>query len=74
MDYRLKSQTLAEDRVTIWNAAALDADPGYLGLAGSPTVVTGLAEAASRQRKRISLQGSPEEVADQLFTLLQEVL
>lgn len=74
MDYRLKPLALEEDRVTCWDANALDADPGLIGLAGSPTVVTELAAASTRQRKRIFLNGSPEEVARQLMAIFEEIL
>jgi len=43
-------------------------------LTGSPTIVTGLAEAPSRARKREFLEGSPQQVAQKLATLLQDVL
>jgi electron transfer flavoprotein beta subunit len=74
MDYRLKPWALEADRVTCWDAKDLDADPELIGLAGSPTVVTELAAASSRQRKRIFLEGSPEEVAQQLIAIFEEIL
>jgi electron transfer flavoprotein beta subunit len=74
MDFRIKPLALEEERVTVWNAATLGADPECLGLAGSPTIVTELSEAISRQRKRNFLEGSPEEVSGFISTLLQEVL
>jgi electron transfer flavoprotein beta subunit len=74
MDYAIKPWAFEPGRVTIWNAADLQADPAYIGLVGSPTVVTGLSEAATRERKRQFLHGSTEDVARQLATLLREVL
>jgi len=74
MDYAIKPWAFEPGRVTIWNAADLQADPAYIGLPGSPTVVTGLSEAATRQRKRQFLHGSTEEIAQQVATLLQETL
>jgi electron transfer flavoprotein beta subunit len=74
MDYSLKPWAYEEERVTIWNAQSLEADPGYIGLDGSPTVVTELAEAPSRERKRILLEGTSQEVARQLIKLFEELL
>jgi hypothetical protein len=43
-----------------------------IGLQGSPTVVSGLAQAPSQERKRIFIEGSTEEIVNQLLNLLQE--
>jgi electron transfer flavoprotein beta subunit len=74
MDYRLKSSAFESDRVTVWNKAALEADSAYIGIPGSPTVVTGLKQASSRERKRQFLSGSPEEIAGRLTEILQRSL
>jgi electron transfer flavoprotein beta subunit len=71
MDYSLRSWALEEDRVTVWDAGDLETDPGKIGLAGSPTIVTGLAEAPYRERRREFLEGTREEVVHQLVNLLQ---
>lgn len=73
-DYRLKPWAYAPQQVTLWNAADLEADPRYIGLDGSPTVVTGLAKAALRERKQIYLKGSPDEIARQLGVVLRQAL
>jgi electron transfer flavoprotein beta subunit len=74
MDYSLRSWALEEDRVTVWDAGDLETDPGIIGLAGSPTIVTGLAEAPYRERRHEFLRGTPEEVVHQLVNLLQKEL
>ena len=74
MDYHIKSWAFDKDQVTFWNAADLQADPECIGLAGSPTIVSELAEAPFRERRRQSLQGTPEEIAQQLVILLREKL
>jgi electron transfer flavoprotein beta subunit len=74
MDYRIKSWASEGDHVTFWDAEALDADPGLIGSAGSPTVVSGLATASLRQRRRIFLKGSTEEITQQLMAIFKEVL
>ena len=71
MDYRIKSWAFDEGQVTLWNAADLQADPECIGLDGSPTIVRELAEAPFRERQRQFLQGTPEEMAQQLFDLLK---
>jgi electron transfer flavoprotein beta subunit len=72
MDYRIKEWAFEEERLTLWTSADLDVDPEKIGWPGSPTVVSGLAEAAERERKRQFLTGSPEELASQLAGLLRQ--
>ena len=73
MDFRRKPWAFKEAQVTYWNAADLEAEANCIGLAGSPTIVTGLAEAPSRDRKREFLGGSTEQVVSKLVALLQDV-
>ena len=73
MDFDRKPWAFEEAQVTCWSAADLEAEADCIGLVGSPTIVTGLAEAPSRERKRELLGGSPEEIVAQLVALLQEV-
>jgi len=72
MDYQRKAWAFEEARVSVWTAADLDADPELIGFSGSPTTVSGLAEAPTRARKREFLRGSPEEVARVLAIILKE--
>jgi electron transfer flavoprotein alpha/beta subunit len=72
MDYRIKSWAFEEGRVTVWTKDDLEVDEAYIGVPGSPTVVSGLAEAPSRERKRIPITGTPDEIGRQLISLLQE--
>lgn len=74
MDYRVKSWAFERCPVTIWNASDLGADEAYIGLKGSPTIVSELAEAASRTRQQKFLTGPPEELAGKLVQVIQEVL
>jgi electron transfer flavoprotein beta subunit len=73
-DYRLKTWAYAPEQATTWNAADLEADPRCIGLEGSPTMVTGLAKAALRERKQIYLKGTPNEIARQLGEVLHQAL
>jgi electron transfer flavoprotein beta subunit len=74
MDYKIKPWAFEENRVKVWSCRDLELDPGFIGLTGSPTIVTGLAEAPSRERKRIFLTGTTDEIVWQLADLLEEAL
>lgn len=73
MDYRIKDWAFAPEQVSVWSATELEADPELIGVPGSPTVVTGLAQAPSRARKRLPVTGTPEAQAQQLAGILREV-
>lgn len=74
MDYSLRPWALEEQRLTVWDAEDLEADTNLIGLAGSPTIVTGLAEAPYRERRKEYLEGSTEEIVNNLVkVILQEL-
>ncbi len=74
IDFERKSWAFTDAQVITWNAADLEADIGYIGLRGSPTVVTGLAEAADRDRQHEYVDGTPQEIALKLAGLLEDIL
>ena len=74
MDYGIKFWAQQEEQVTIWTSANLEADPDLIGLAGSPTRVSGLKQAETRDRLGIRLQGTSQEIAGQLRNILLERL
>jgi electron transfer flavoprotein beta subunit len=74
MDYDLKSWAFESERLTVWNADDLGADSQLIGLAGSPTVVTELAEAPFRERRREFLVGSQGDVTQELLNIIQRQL
>ncbi|MBW8010578.1 MAG: electron transfer flavoprotein subunit beta/FixA family protein [Chloroflexi bacterium] len=74
MDYRIKDWAFEEERMTVWSKDDLDVDAEYIGVSGSPTIVSDLAQAATRERKREFLTGTPEEIADKLKVILQDAL
>jgi electron transfer flavoprotein beta subunit len=74
IDYRIKPWASEAGQVTIWKAADLDVDASQIGLEGSPTAVTGLAEAPSRERRREFMEGDPQQAAQRLADLLRELL
>ncbi len=70
MDYERKPWALEKADVTKWNADDLNADPELIGIPGSPTIVTGLDQAATQDRKKIFLVGDSSEIAEQLVRIL----
>lgn len=61
--------------VTTWTAADLDVDLGHIGLAGSPTSVAGIREAAQAAgRRREMVSGTPEEEAHILYERISAFL
>jgi electron transfer flavoprotein beta subunit len=72
MDHRLKAKAAEAERFTVWNAETLSIDPQYTGLAGSPTTVSGLAEASTRERRREQISGTPQQIAEKLAKLIRE--
>ncbi len=74
MDYRIKPWAMENERLTVWSSEDLDVDEDLIGWDGSPTIVSGLEQAPSRERRRQFLEGTPEEIAERLVGLLQERL
>lgn len=72
MDYSRKSWAFKRERITIWDAGDIQADPDLIGLSGSPTVVSGLKEAEVRERKRVFLEGTPADISQRVAEILQE--
>jgi electron transfer flavoprotein beta subunit len=70
MDFDRKAWAEAEGPVTTWSAKDIGLDEDYIGLQGSPTVVSGVATAPSSERRREFLTGTPEEQAQQLLERL----
>lgn len=73
MDYSRKTWAFEEAETVLWNAETLETDASFTGLAGSPTTVSALAQAPSRARKRMFLEGSTQEIAEQLLSLITQV-
>ena len=71
MDYRLKKEAFGDSKVTVWTKHDLDVQENQLGLPGSPTRVSGLEQAPSRDRKRIKINGSSREIAEQLSEIIK---
>ena len=70
MDFDRKAWAEAEGPVTTWSAKDIGLDEDYIGLQGSPTIVSGVATAPSSERRREFLTGTPEEQAQQLLERL----
>jgi electron transfer flavoprotein beta subunit len=67
IDFARWDWALEDAPVTVWSAADLGLDEERLGLKGSATAVAGVATAATAERRREFLSGTPEEKADQLL-------
>lgn len=74
IDFHRKPWAFEEAEVAIWRHDDVDVEDGYIGLTGSPTVVSGLREAEVRERRKEFLRGSPEEVAEELTKRLRGIL
>jgi electron transfer flavoprotein beta subunit len=74
MDFRIKPWAEQEDQITIWRSADLDVDPDLIGLTGSPTRVSRLEQAETRERLGIQIEGTSEEIAGRLRAILLEKL
>ncbi len=72
IDYAIKDWAFGEGRITVWGHEALGAELALIGLAGSPTRVTGLAEAQTRHRRREFIDGDPQHIAHRLAQLLRD--
>jgi electron transfer flavoprotein beta subunit len=74
MDFKRKNWAYEPERVTIWNAADLKADPDCIGLTGSPTTVSELASVPVRERKRQQLDGDPQKTVEELVRIIRGAL
>ncbi len=74
MDFGNRSWADDLEQITIWAKEDLDVDEELIGVKGSPTVVSDLGQAESRERKREFLQGNTEEIAFKLAKILEEAL
>ena len=63
IDFERKAWAEKKAPVKVWTAADLDIQPEMIGLAGSPTTVSGLGQARSVERRREIIKGTPEEEA-----------
>lgn len=73
MDFERKGWAFEDAQVTMWDAQELNADTQLIGIPGSPTIVTGLEQAASQERKNIFLDGGASEIAEQLVKILRSM-
>ncbi|MBN2256974.1 MAG: electron transfer flavoprotein subunit beta/FixA family protein [Anaerolineaceae bacterium] len=74
INFSRKAWAYETERVTVWNAVDLNADPESIGLTGSPTTVSELARVPVRERKRIKLEGEAMAKAEQLAVIIRDSL
>jgi electron transfer flavoprotein beta subunit len=72
MDFRLKAHSAQKELVSYWDASTLHTDAQCTGLTGSPTTVSGLAEASTRERRREHINGSINEVAKKIAEVIKK--
>jgi electron transfer flavoprotein beta subunit len=70
MDYTIKDWAFEKEQMTVWNKKDIKVGENLIGVPGSPTVVSGLEQAPSRERKRIFLSGTPEEIALKIIAVI----
>jgi electron transfer flavoprotein beta subunit len=74
MDFERKDWAYDEAEIELWNQKEISAEKDFIGVPGSPTIVSGLEQAQTPERKKAMLKGSPDEVAEQLVGLITEKL
>lgn len=74
MDYQIKAHVFEESEITMWSCEDLGAEEEFVGVPGSPTIVSGLEEAEVRERRREFLTGSVEEITTRIVELTRESL
>jgi electron transfer flavoprotein beta subunit len=74
MNYDYKAQAFEQIPLTVWGPKELGTEPERVGLKGSPTRVAGLREADVRDRGRQRLEGSLEDIARELISILDPYL
>jgi electron transfer flavoprotein beta subunit len=73
MDYSLKTDAFEDSKITIWTYYDLSTQE-FIGLAGSPTRVSGIVQAPSRERKRTVIEGTSQQIAQQLSKIIVDSL
>jgi electron transfer flavoprotein beta subunit len=74
MDFEIKEEAMKESPLTVWNSADLNADKNSIGVPGSPTTVTGIGEAESRERRREFITGDLKQQVKKLSQVLAPFL
>ncbi|HEY44404.1 MAG TPA: electron transfer flavoprotein subunit beta/FixA family protein [Anaerolineae bacterium] len=74
MDYEIKDKAFKQTKIGVWSCEDIEADEGYIGVPGSPTIVTGFEQATIRERKREFLPGARDEVVRRLLESIQDYL
>ncbi len=73
-DFRRKRWADREFQLTVWDAAAIGAEPALIGSQGSRSVVSDLIEKERPERRRQLVDGTVEEKAQQLFEIIEPYL
>ena len=73
-NFERKEQIQNDGLITIWSANDLGIEPERLGLAGSPTHVSGVEAVEIPERRKQRVDGSIEGIVDQLYEVLKNHL
>jgi len=71
-EVRLSRKLIAREYIQIISNNDLKLEPECVGLRGSPTMVAGMAPATYPPRKRIAIQGEPQEIVKKLIEILKQ--
>lgn len=74
IDMSRRAWSKREAPVTVWTVADLGIDPDMVGIKGSATVVAGVQQAATAERRREFIQGTPQQEALALLERLHRQL
>jgi len=74
MDYSIKAEAFGEGSITTWGVSDLGVKEDCIGLAGSPTTVSDLAEAPTRDRMQVKISGDIDEIAQQLANIIEGMI
>ena len=72
IDFKIKTWALEEAPMVVWGHESIQAEPDKIGQEGSPTIVTGLKEAETRERRREFIEGDMEQLARRVQMILEE--
>ncbi len=74
LDWTLRPWAEGQDLVTVWSAEDLGVDLEEVGVKGSATIVGGVGQSASRERRREFITGAPEDEARQILERIGQYL
>ena len=71
-DFEVKRMLDQNHKLTIWDNSVLNLNPDEIGLKGSMTIVDGMVQGKSRERKHEILEGDVNTLAEKIASLMLE--